>query len=208
MNDVHSEIIRRYKPISHLPDFLFAFTFPLRKQAVASLNLKPGDSVLEVGCSTGANFKYLRQAVGTGGYVLGVDISPAMISQATRRIQKNKWGNVSVKISPAETVKFDRKFNALLLFAMHDVLTSPVALENLLSQLLPGATIVTAGPQLAGLFPGRLMNPLVNQVYKRFSVSQLDKDYPNKSLQRRIPGLEVKSFGKGLIYLASGKLPE
>lgn len=52
-------IIRKYRTVAHLPDFLFAFTFPLRRLAVQRLQLRPGARVLEVGCSTGANFVYL-----------------------------------------------------------------------------------------------------------------------------------------------------
>jgi len=206
MQENHLEIIRRYKSIAHLPDFLFAFTFPLRRKAVKNLNLHAGAAVLEIGCSTGANFKYLRQAVGATGHVTGVDLSPEMVVQANKRVKKMGWQNVSVMEAAAESATFENQFDGLLLFAMHDVLTSPQALDNLLKYLKPGARVVTAGPQLANHFPGTILNPLINQVYARFSFSQLDKDQPNRILAEKVKDLKVELLGPGLMYLAWGTI--
>jgi len=41
MQDTRETIIRKYRNIAHLPDFLFGFTFPLRRKAVARLQLTP-----------------------------------------------------------------------------------------------------------------------------------------------------------------------
>jgi len=196
-----NEIIRKYRKIAHLPDFLFAFTFPLRRKAVSLLNLHPGDQVLEVGCSSGANFAYLGQAVGPTGRVVGVDLSPDMITQAQKRIQKAGWMNVEVIQASAETIQLDQKFDGLLLFAMHDVLTSPQALDNILTYIKPGGRVAAAGPLLSSGFPGKLLNPMIRMVYKRFSVSQEDKHQPWRQLAGRLTKIKVEIHGPGLMYL-------
>jgi ubiquinone/menaquinone biosynthesis C-methylase UbiE len=45
-----------------------------------TLQLRPGDRVLDLGCGTGTYLPVLRDEVGPDGHVLGVDYSPKMIS--------------------------------------------------------------------------------------------------------------------------------
>lgn len=66
----------------------------LRRSAVATLRLDPGDTVVEFGCGTGANFPFLRDAVGASGTVVGVDFTPGMVARAARRAER--WENVHV----------------------------------------------------------------------------------------------------------------
>jgi cyanophycinase len=199
------EIIRRYRRISRLPDFLFAFTFKLRRRCLGYLQLKPGARVLEVGCSTGANFHDLVEAVGKDGEVVGVDLSPDMIDHAWARIDRAGWRNVRVIEDSAEDVQLEGQFDAILLFAMHDVLTSQKGLENILSYLKPGGVVLAAGPRLAEERPWSLLNPMVKTVYRRFAVSQEDRGQP----WRRLGGLvdlHVEDAGSGIMYLVWGKM--
>jgi demethylmenaquinone methyltransferase/2-methoxy-6-polyprenyl-1,4-benzoquinol methylase len=50
-----------------------------RKRAVAALQLEPGQTVLDVGCGTGASLSRLVAGVGATGRVVGVDQSPGML---------------------------------------------------------------------------------------------------------------------------------
>jgi SAM-dependent methyltransferase len=52
--------------------------------AVAELGLRPGQSALDAGCGTGRALPHLRAAVGPGGRVLGVDLTPEMLTTARR----------------------------------------------------------------------------------------------------------------------------
>lgn len=52
--------------------------------AVAALRLSPGATVLDVGCGTGRALPLLRDAVGPGGTVIGLDLVPEMLEQAVR----------------------------------------------------------------------------------------------------------------------------
>lgn len=67
-----------------------------RARAVETLDLDRGDTVVEMGCGTGANFPALREAVGATGRVVGVDLVPAMLRRAQRRVDDAGWENVQV----------------------------------------------------------------------------------------------------------------
>jgi len=53
-----------------------------RARAVETLAVDGGETVVEMGCGTGANVPYLRDAVGPDGRVLGVDVTREMLTQA------------------------------------------------------------------------------------------------------------------------------
>jgi SAM-dependent methyltransferase len=55
---------------------------PAYAAAVAELGLRAGQTVLDVGCGTGRALPHLRGAVGPGGGVLGVDLTPEMLATA------------------------------------------------------------------------------------------------------------------------------
>jgi cyclopropane fatty-acyl-phospholipid synthase-like methyltransferase len=121
--------------LSRYPNFLAPFTHALREVAVRHLCLEPGNRILGVGCGTGTSFPFLVQAVGPEGEVVGVEISPNMAASAKKRIEQEEWNNVRVAVGPAQTTPLPGTFDGLLLFAAHEVLTSPEALDHLLAHL-------------------------------------------------------------------------
>ena len=75
---------------------------------------------------------FLVQAVGPDGEVVGVEISPDLAAIAKKRIEQEEWNNIRVAVGPAQTIALPGTFDGLLLFAAHEVLTSPEALDHLL----------------------------------------------------------------------------
>lgn len=67
-----------------------------RRDAVAALQLKPGDTVVDLGCGTGLNFDHLQAAVGPAGRIIGVDLTDAMLNQARNRARRGGWKNVAL----------------------------------------------------------------------------------------------------------------
>jgi len=67
-----------------------------RRRAVDALRLDPGDTVVDVGCGTGANLPFLRERVGPTGQVVGVDLTPGVLDRAAARARRNGWENVAV----------------------------------------------------------------------------------------------------------------
>ncbi len=65
--------------------YLTADVSEQRRQVVKALRLRPGESVLDIGCGPGLLALELATAVGPCGTVTGTDISPSMLALAARR---------------------------------------------------------------------------------------------------------------------------
>jgi len=85
-----------------------------RLQAVRALRLRPGDTVVDMACGTGLNFRLLEKVVGPGGRIIGVDLTDAMLARAQDRIKTNGWRNVSLVQADAAAFDFPAEVNAIL----------------------------------------------------------------------------------------------
>ncbi|MFB6233690.1 MAG: class I SAM-dependent methyltransferase [Haloarculaceae archaeon] len=56
-----------------------------RQRAAAALELDPGETVVEMGCGTGANVPPLCEQVGPDGRVVGIDVTREMLRRARDR---------------------------------------------------------------------------------------------------------------------------
>lgn len=85
-----------------------------REKALDLANLKPGESVLDIGCGTGTLAIAAKQRVGPTGRVYGVDASPEMLARAGKKA--NKAGvEVVFKNGIVEALPFpDGQFDAVL----------------------------------------------------------------------------------------------
>jgi ubiquinone/menaquinone biosynthesis C-methylase UbiE len=85
-----------------------------RGKALDLANLKPGESVLDIGCGTGTLAIAAKQRVGRSGRVYGIDASPEMVARATRKATKAA-AEVFFENGIAELLPFpDGQFDAVL----------------------------------------------------------------------------------------------
>jgi SAM-dependent methyltransferase len=213
MNTRHEDVppadIPRYTwLLSRYPNFLVSLTHGLREVAVRGLCLEPGSRVLDVGCGTGSSFPFLVQAVGADGEVVGVEISPDLAAIAKKRIEQAGWNNVRVAVGPAQTIALAGTFDGLLLFAAHEVLTSPEALDHVLAHLDKRGRIVAFGAKLSNSRRGRLLNPLLRlltQTLLPASSASVD-GRPWRFFEDRTGTLHMEERMVGLLYLVWGCL--
>ena len=66
-----------------------SFSEQYRTQALAALDLKPGQSVLDVGCGLGQDAAKIAARVGPSGRVVGLDYSQTMIDKASSLHQEH-----------------------------------------------------------------------------------------------------------------------
>jgi SAM-dependent methyltransferase len=110
------------------------------------LRLTGGESVLEIGCGTGAVTLPVAKAVGAHGRVVAVDISEPMLGAARQRVGEAGVHNVMLLLGDAQVFAFEQ--------AAFDVATSrmgvmffadPVAaFRNFAGALKPGGRLVFA----------------------------------------------------------------
>lgn len=104
----HYEIVSRLYPVPGYP------LWAQRRRAVQALGLRPGDTVIDLACGTGQNFRLIEGAIGPGGRIIGVDLTDAMLAQAQRRIEHNGWSNVSLVQADAAEYAFPAEVDAIL----------------------------------------------------------------------------------------------
>ncbi len=71
--------------------------------------IKPGMTVLDLGCGSGAFTFFVARAVGEHGKVYAVDMQPAMLKQLKRKLAKHQnpgVGNIEVKRAVAYALPF------------------------------------------------------------------------------------------------------
>ena len=69
-------------------------------QAIA--NLKPGETVLDLGSGGGFDCFLAARQVGTRGHVIGVDMTPAMVSKARTNAERAGFQNVEFRLGEIE----------------------------------------------------------------------------------------------------------
>lgn len=121
-----------------------------RFAALDALGASEGETVIDVGCGTGAMLPVLGRAVGSRGCVIGIEQCPEMAALARERVALAGLRNVEILVCAAEEARISREADALLFFYVHDVLQSDEAVRRVLGCARRGARVIAAGVQLAG----------------------------------------------------------
>jgi arsenite methyltransferase len=113
-----------------------------RRLAREALAARPGDRILDVGCGPGFYVSELAEEVGTEGYVLGLDGSPAMLAVAAKRTEglaNTELGEADAISLPVKDADFDRVLSVQVLEYVEDV---PAALAEMDRALRPGGRVL------------------------------------------------------------------
>ncbi len=113
-----------------------------RMRTLAALDLRAGERVLDAGCGTGLLAQSMADLVGPGGRVLGVDISPDMLSHAHARcdpLPQIELRQGSVEAIPAEDSSFDALACTQVLLYIADVTKTLTEIHRVLE---PGGRAV------------------------------------------------------------------
>ncbi len=68
----------------------------LPEQVLATLEVKPGDQVAEIGAGGGYWLPFLVEAVGETGTVYAVEVTDELVAELHERVEREGWGNVTV----------------------------------------------------------------------------------------------------------------
>jgi SAM-dependent methyltransferase len=179
---------------------------PYRHAVVEALPLKRGQVVLDVGCGTGLCCGLLREKVGPGGTVIGIEESPEMAAGAREYIAREGWRNVTVVQSSAEDARLEATADAALFCAVHDILQSPGALRNVMVSLCPGAWVAVGGGKWAA--PVMVaVNSMVRMLHAPYVRSFSGFDRPWRHLEHLVEDVQVWEMAFGGGYVMIGHTP-
>ena len=198
--------LAQYESRAPTYDLELAAFEPIRAIAIERLELRPGETVLDVGCGTGLSLEGLHRGVGPTGRVVGIEQSPAMIARARERPCARDHENVELICCAAEDLELRGRADAALFHFTHDVLRRPAALERVLGCVRPGGRVVACGLQWAPPWAVPV-NLFVWGAALRSVSSLRGLDRPWSLLAERVREFEVRSLLLGAVFLGRGIRP-
>lgn len=177
-----------------------------RVETVRSLRLRPGDTVVELGCGTGLNFPALVGAVGREGRVIGVDLTRAMLGRAQRRIASEGWRNVELVEADAATFGFPREVGGVVsMFALTLVAEYDAVISRASGALRPGGRLAIFDLKAPQGWPRWLVRSAA-WLNRPFGVTiDLAERHPWESVRRYLDMVEFREFSAGMLYRAVGE---
>lgn len=209
-----TEIVNLYRKRAKKYDFsanlyyLIGFReFLYRTMAVNALGLKPGDTVLEIGCGTGLNFSRLEKAVGESGKIIGLDMTDKMLEQARNRVETNGWSNVELMNINAADYDFPRGLNGILsTFAITLIPEFDQIIKNGSNALVPGGRFAVLDFKEPADKP-RWLTKILLVLTSPFGVSlDLAERHPWESIGRYLTERCFKELFFGFCYLSVGEV--
>jgi ubiquinone/menaquinone biosynthesis C-methylase UbiE len=161
----------------------------IRAAAVSALDPSPGDTVVELGCGTGANFPLLREAVGPEGTVVGVDLTAGMLDRARAQIDREGWENAHVVRGDATRPPVGAADAVFASFLVGMLDAPDAAVGTWLDHLRPGGRIALLDLARSTHPVAGAVNPLF-RAFVRASSPRGTKAYhgesPTRVLDRRV----------------------
>ena len=196
----------KYDTSANLYYLLGIREFAYRKKAVGALKLERGDIVVEIGCGTGLNFRLLRERVGSGGKIIGVDLTSKMLSEANKRIERHNWSNVELVQSDAVAYNFpDRTDGIISTFAITLMPEYDKIIKKGAAALSPGKRLVVLDFKMPDSWPRWLIKFFVI-ITRPFGVTlDLADRHPWESIKQCIDLVEFNTKYFGGIYIAAGQ---
>lgn len=211
-DQMSQNIIQLYRKRARYYDFtanlyyLIGFReWAFRKRAVKALALKPGDTVVEIGCGTGLNFSLLQKSVGPGGKIIGVDLTDAMLAQAQQRVEENGWQNVELVQSDAAEFEFPKEVNGVISsFAITLVPAYEQVIRSAAQNIKTGGRIAILDIKKPGL-PLWLIK-LGVLITKPFGVAlDLTDRHPWEAVEKFFDPVLFDQYYFGFVYLSVGE---
>jgi ubiquinone/menaquinone biosynthesis C-methylase UbiE len=177
-----------------------------RQDTVAALSLSPGDTVVELGCGTGLNFKYLQDKIGPQGKIIGVDLTNAMLAVARDRVVREGWSNV--ELIQADVSRWSMPQGVAGFFSTLALTLVPeydLVIEHASHALRPGGRLAVLDMKEPANWPHWLVR-FFAWLNKPFGVSlELADRHPWESIRQYLTEVEFREYYFGALYLSVGE---
>lgn len=136
---------------------------------VGALNLKPGETVVDIGAGTGFFTRRFAKAVGPKGHAIGLDIEPSMVAYMKADAKKLHLKNYEARLVKPDDPALAPHSVDVVFFCdtLHHIENRPAYLRKLLPALKPGGRVVDIDFKKEALPVGpppeqKLSLPLIN----------------------------------------------
>jgi ubiquinone/menaquinone biosynthesis C-methylase UbiE len=180
-----------------------------RRRGIERLDLQPGDTVVDLGCGTGLNFKPILDRIGPEGEIIGVDVSEGMLDRAEKRIAYAGWQNIDLLACPMETFAFPDRVNAVITTGALGFASDPAALITRAAQALsPHGRLLIVDLKHPETWPAWLFRFYFVTLGKPFAVTpEYVADQPWIVLDSLFEQVSFEEAYGGAVYIAWGKGP-
>lgn len=198
---------RGYRLFAPLYDAVFGLSLQHgRKLAIAALDCRPGDRVLEVCVGSGLSLPFYPEAVA----VTGVDISREMLAIASRRAHRHRSRQTTHLLQMnVEKMAFARgSFDkAVVLYAMAGLPDPVLAMHEIERVCRPGATIVIVNHFLSARPVARLCDSLLSPLYRllRYRADLDLRAFVAAAGLNVIEALPANLFGYSTVLVCQGR---
>jgi ubiquinone/menaquinone biosynthesis C-methylase UbiE len=204
-------LARRYDklaPYIKLFEWLLWIPTGLRRRAVEAIGLRSGDRVMEIGCGTGRNLRFLREAVGPSGSVYGVDLSEGMLAKARQLSDDTGWSNVTLVRSEALVYTAPQPLDGILFSLSYNTMPHHRAvLSHALSQLRPGGRVVIMDAKVPSGEVGSRMLPFGLWLMRQTFLGN-PLIHPWEHLAEEADNFEMRTFLFDSYYICRGTRPQ
>ena len=180
-----------------------------RRRAVDALRLTGGDTVVEIGCGTGRNFRLLQDLVGPTGRLIAIDVSSALLARAQRRVDRHGWLNVELVHSDATAYEFPEQIDgALATYSLVAIPDYDRVVQAAFGALKEGHRCAVLDQTLPSGLASRLV-PIVNWLSGPIPYRALVGERQVwVSMERYFGKVAIQEFYFGFVYLATGEKPQ
>lgn len=200
-------VVRRYDRLAGLItlfEWLLFVPPGFRRQAAQALHVQPGAHVMEIGCGTGRNLPYLRDAVGPQGRVYGVDISAGMLERAQTLRDRNRWDNVELIKTDAVDYQPPQPLDGVMFGLSYNTMPHHLAvLRHAWDLLRPGGSLVIMDAKLPPGLGGKLVLPFAMWLMKKTMLGN-PLIRPWDDLARLTDKFEMQELMFGSYYICRG----
>lgn len=178
-----------------------------REIAVNALNLKKGDTVVDLCCGTGLNFPHIHSAVGEEGKIIGVDISRDMLKEAEKQVKNKGWKNVLLVNEDAAKYDFSEKTNGIITsYGITLIREYDAIIESGASSLKNGGRFVILDFKKPKAWPDWFARLMVRFFIKPYGGTYDLKDrHAWESLEKYLHLTDFKEYYFGSTYIATGE---
>jgi len=163
-----------YAAYSNVYDVLFKrFFYPRIRNAITTMDIRPGELVLDVGVGTGLSFSVFPKDC----KVVGIDLSREMLKKAKKKIDENRLENINVLSMDAMSIGFaDNTFDKVFLSHVVTVVPDPYRMMQEVKRVCKKDGVVVVVNHFKSKNPlielcEKWMNPLCKKIGWRSDLS-------------------------------------